>query len=197
MAESSSEAAGSDAAFEHRLIVAGFGGQGVLTLGKLLCMAAMRENRTVTYLPSYGSEVRGGTAKTQVVISSGAIYSPLVEEADSLIILNELSFEKYASRLKPGGLLVANDSLVDEPAAPNARLLALPASEMAVELGNLKIANVLMMGAFIQATGLIGEESCCTAIEELLGARKADLLALNLQAFRKGMAFASEPVAGA
>jgi 2-oxoglutarate ferredoxin oxidoreductase subunit gamma len=101
---------------EHRLIVAGFGGQGILTLGKLLCMAAMREGKKVTYLPAYGPEVRGGTANCQVVISSGIIYSPLVEQADSAIILNQLSYERFARALKPSGLLLVNSSGVDTDA---------------------------------------------------------------------------------
>jgi len=175
---------------EHRLIAAGFGGQGILTLGKAVCMAAMRDDLTVTYLPSYGSEVRGGTAKCEVVVRRETICSPLVDEADSLVILNQPSFEKFVGRLKPGGLLVANTSIVEDATAPNARVLAFPASDIAIEMGNMRVANVIMLGAFIRATGLLGEQSCRDALEDLLGERKADLLGLNLRAFARGMELA-------
>ena len=122
---------------EHRLIVAGFGGQGVLSLGKLLCISAMAEGKTVTYLPSYGAEVRGGTANCQVTISSGSIYSPLVERADSLIILNQLSYDRFAARLREGGLMVVNSSAIDaREGNGDGRMVAVPATELAAQMGS-------------------------------------------------------------
>lgn len=171
---------------EFRLLVAGFGGQGILTLGKLICMAAMRDGRNVTYLPSYGSEVRGGTAKCEVVLSSGLIYSPLVESADGLIILNKLSFREYARRLKPDGLLVVDSAAIGSAKAPDADVIAFPAGQMAIELGNLRVANVMIFGAFVAATGLLDEANCVQVLKELLGGRKAELLDMNIEAFSRG-----------
>jgi 2-oxoglutarate ferredoxin oxidoreductase subunit gamma len=179
-------AQGGAADAEHRLVIAGFGGQGILTLGKLLCMAAMNEGRTVTYLPVYGSEVRGGTANCQVVISNGLIYSPLVERADSLIILNQPSYEKFAPCLKPGGLLVVNSSAVEDPHLQDVVVLALPAADIAAQMGNVRVTNILMLGAFVEAARLVTEQSCRQALTELLGSRQAGLLELNLRAFGKG-----------
>ncbi len=191
---------------EHRLIVAGFGGQGVLTVGKLLCTAAISEGKVVTYLPSYGAEVRGGTANCQVVISANTIYSPLVEQADSLIIMNQLSYDKFARRIKPQGLLLVNSSVIelDEvPAQGPATVLALPATEIAADMGNVRVANVILLSAFVRMTGLVEEESCLAALNDLLGERKASLMDLNMQAMRKGAELAATtrpqplPVSGA
>ncbi len=180
---------------EHRVIVAGFGGQGVLTLGKLLCTAAMGEGRLVTYFPSYGAEVRGGTANCQVVISSGTIYSPLVEEADSLIILNRLSYERFMPRLKPGGLVLVNRTGVDmdEVDTPSdGRTLALPAVERAAQMGNVRVGNVIMLGAFVETTSLLQPDSCRAALEGVFGRSKADVLELNLKAFEEGRQMARD-----
>ncbi len=177
---------------EHRLIAAGSGGQGVLTFCKLLCTAAVAEGRSVTYLPSYGPEVRSGTARCRVVISPAQIYSPLVERPDSLVILNQMSFDRFAEVIKPGGLMVLNASLIDEQegAEADARVLCLPATQMAVEMGEIRVANVIMLGAYVRAAGLVGEDACRRALRELMGGRKAELLALNQQALKRGMALA-------
>jgi len=178
---------------EYRLIAAGFGGQGSLTIGRLLCAAAIGEGRNVTYLPSYGSEVRGGTANCQVVISAGTIYSPLVEEADGLIILNQLSCERFAPRLKAGGLMVLNSSAVElpeEPVRTDGTVLAVPAGELAAELGDVRVANIVMLGTFVRASGILGEQSVRAAIERVLGARKAEMAELNARAWQKGLELA-------
>lgn len=173
---------------EHRLIAAGFGGQGILTLGKLLCKAALGEGKQVAYLPSYGSEVRGGTANCQIVIGTSTIYSPTVEAADELVILNQLSYEKFADRLKDDGVMVANtsgvelaDSHVDSP-----QVIGLPATDMAADLGNIQVANIVMLGGFLAARPLVTRESALAALRELLGERKADMMPLNERAFDQG-----------
>jgi len=173
---------------EHRTVVAGFGGQGILTVGKLLCMSALAEGRHVTYLPSYGSEVRGGTANCQLVFSPDPISSPLVEEADSLIIFNTLSYERFAARLKPGGLMLLNSSGTDpegEGPAATATVLSIPAAELAADLGSVRVTNVIMLGAFLAACPLVRPQTAMAALKELLGS-KTDLLALNVQAFEEG-----------
>ena len=178
---------------EHRLIAAGFGGQGIMTLGKLLCTAAMREGKDVTYLQSYGAEVRGGTANCQVVVGSGTIYSPLVEQADSLVMLNQLSYDRFAPVLKPGGLLLVNSSTVSaEPdgRAAGARLVQTPATELAVEMGNIRVANVIMLGVLLGLTELVGQEACRGALTDLLGRRRPELLELNERALARGIQLA-------
>lgn len=175
---------------EQRILIAGFGGQGILTLGKLLCNAAISEGKNVTYMPSYGTEVRGGTCNCHVVISPEEIFSPYVEAADGLIILNELSYERFRPTLRPGGLLVLNTSMVDPETYEgdsDARILGLSATETAGEMGNVLVANVLLLGAFIGATGLCGAESIEQAIRDWLGEGKEEKIPLNLEAFRRGM----------
>jgi len=184
-------------AAEYRLLIAGFGGQGVLTVGKLLCMAAMREGKHVTYVPSYGSEVRGGTANCHVVISDGPVFNPLVEQPDSLIILNQLSYDRFAGQIRPGGLLVLNSSLVtpssDQSCGDDgARMLQVPATQTAAELGNVLVANTIMLGAFMQATHICRDESIFEALEQSLKGKKAELLQLNRRAYRAGAELARE-----
>jgi len=175
---------------ERRLIVAGFGGQGVLTIGRLLCVAAMKEGKLVTYLPAYGGEVRGGTANCQVVISPGAIFSPVVEAADCLIILNQLSYERFSHRLRSDGLMLVNSSGVDLDEAPppqdGARLVAVPAAEKAAQMGDLRAGNMIMLGAFVALSDLVRMESCRLALRQTFTGPKASLLDLNLEALQAG-----------
>mgnify|MGYP006290211501 CR=1 FL=1 len=180
---------------EHRTIIAGFGGQGVLTLGKLLCRASMREGKNVTYLPSYGSEVRGGTANCHVVVSPQTIFSPYVEEADTLIILNELSFDRFGDSIRPDGLFLLNSSLVDAEDSEHVRgvrFLPLPATRLATEMGASVVANVVMLGAFLTLSGLAQLESAEAEIRELLSERKSESIPVNLKALRKGHQLAAD-----
>ncbi|MDP6438616.1 MAG: 2-oxoacid:acceptor oxidoreductase family protein [Candidatus Brocadiia bacterium] len=175
---------------EDRLIVAGFGGQGVLTLAGLLCQAAMEEGRQITYLPSYGGEVRSGTVNCQVVISGGEIYSPVVEAADSLIILNEMSFERFGDAIRDGGLLLLNTSLAapgDYAREHRARVLPVRATELAAEMGNVVVANTIMLGAFLGATAMCGEETVAEVLRRTLTGRKSNVLELNLRALQAGI----------
>jgi 2-oxoglutarate ferredoxin oxidoreductase subunit gamma len=179
---------------EHRLIAAGSGGQGIMTLGKLLCMAAMREGRNVTYMQSYGAEVRGGTANCQVVVGSGTIYSPLVEQADSLVMLNQPSYDRFAPVLKPDGLMLVNSSTVSprpDGQAAGARLFQVPATELAAEMGDVRAANVIMLGVLLGLTGLVNHETCRGALADLLGRRRPELLALNEGALARGFELAA------
>ncbi len=179
----------------HRIIIAGFGGQGVLTLGRLLCMSAMSEGKEVTYLPSYGSEVRGGTANCHVVISPDQIFSPFVEKADSLIILNRASFERFRDAIRPGGLLVVNTSLVelgDYESTHQVTVLPVPATEQAAELGNVLVGNVLLLGAFRKATGICCRKSVEQAIRQLLTGRKSRDIEVNQKALERGTQLAAE-----
>lgn len=187
----------SDSNAEHRVLIAGFGGQGILTAGKILCKAAINEGQNATYMPSYGTEVRGGTCNCHVVISPREIFSPYVESADSLVILNELSYERFHGLLRPGGLLVLNASMVslDDYERPSeCRLLAIPATEIANDMGNVLVANVMLLGGFIGATGICSEETVEQTIRDWLGDEKKVHIPLNLKAFRRGLQMATECV---
>lgn len=175
---------------EGRLIVAGFGGQGVLTLAGLLCRAAMEEGRQITYLPSYGGEVRSGTVNCQVVISAEEIYSPVVEAADALIILNEMSFDCFGDAIRAGGLLLLNTSLAapgDYAQEHQARVLPVRATELAAEMGNVVVANTIMLGAFLGATAVCREESVAEVLRRTLTGHKSSALDLNLRALQVGI----------
>ncbi len=178
---------------EYRLIAAGSGGQGILTLAKLLCTAAMNEGKTVTYFPSYGAEVRGGTANCQVVLSNRHIHAPLVEHAHSLIVLNQPSYERFLPRLMPGGLLVANTSAVELAAEPpgHATIVAVPAAEAAARMGDVRVGNVIMLGAFAAACRVVSQEACRDALREQFVGRRAAMLDLNLAAFQAGVGMAA------
>jgi 2-oxoglutarate ferredoxin oxidoreductase subunit gamma len=144
-------------------------------------------------MQSYGAEVRGGTANCQVVVGSGTIYSPLVEHADSLVMLNQLSYDRFSPVLKPGGLLLVNSSTVAaDPggAADRARLVQVAATELAAEMGNVRVANVIMLGVLLGLTGLVGQETCRGALADLLGRRRPGLLELNGQALSRGLQLA-------
>jgi len=180
---------------EHRLTVAGFGGQGVLTLGKLICVSAIGEGKQVTYLPSYGSEVRGGTAHCHVVVSPDPIFSPFVERADSIIVLNHPSFERFGSILRPGGIAVLNTSLVepgDYESAHRATVLPIRATELAAEMGNVLVANVLLLGAFLEVSNICRRESVERALRQFLKGPKSLKVEINLRALQRGAELAAE-----
>ena len=174
----------------ERVIMAGFGGQGIMMIGKLLAGVAMREGKEVTFFPSYGAEVRGGTAHCHIVISDEPINSPVVEEADTLFIMNQPSYDKFRGRLRDGGLLVLNSSMAEEAASPEAGRTAtcvgVPATEAANEIGNVRVANSVMLGAYAAARGLLPVEAVLAGLEREMVGRKAALLEVNRTAFRKG-----------
>ena len=180
----------------EKIIIAGSGGQGVMTIGKLLVTAMMRAGREVTYLPSYGAEVRGGTANCSVVLSDEAIYSPLIETADTLVIFNQPSYDKFRARLAPGGLIIVNSSMTQPDAAQKsvgkATLVALPATEAADALGNVRVANLVMLGAYAAARGGLTVDTVVDCLKEEFSGPRAHLLELNRKAFLKGQELAGK-----
>ena len=143
----------------ERIIIAGAGGQGIMLLGKILATSIMEENKFVTWLPSYGAEVRGGTAHCLVVVSDEEIGSPYIKEADALIVMNSPSLMKFKGRLKNKGLLIANSSLVDNITDKKFTVLNFPFTDIASNLGNIRIANMVALGVYAQAaTTIIGGE---------------------------------------
>ncbi len=179
----------------ERVIMAGFGGQGMMMLGKLFAGVATGENRQVTFFPCYGPEVRGGTAHCHVVVSNEPIYSPIVEKADSLIIMNQPSYDKFRSRLKPGGLLLINASMAEPDSAlegsSQAVCLPIPATDAANELGNVRVANVVMLGAYVAVRPVLPSPAVAAGLESQFTGTKARLLEINRRALQKGAELAA------
>ncbi|MFA5058804.1 MAG: 2-oxoacid:acceptor oxidoreductase family protein, partial [Opitutaceae bacterium] len=141
---------------EERIIIAGFGGQGVLMIGKLLAHAGMMEGKNVTWLPAYGPEMRGGTANCNVIISDDIIGAPIVTEATCVIAMNLPSLDRFESFVRPGGWLLANSSLIPRtPVRRDVQTLAIPVNDLAQEQGSPKVANVVMLGAYLAVTPVV------------------------------------------
>ena len=172
----------------ERIIIAGAGGQGIMLLGKVLAEAVMRENKYVTWFPSYGAEVRGGTAYCMVVISSQEIGSPYIDKADTLIIMNEPALMRFKNRIKNKGLLVMNSSLANKNIKQNARILKYPFTDIAAKLGNLKVANIVALGCYLNNKKIVSTNSVIQAIEEIAPEDKKDLIDINKQALKEGLA---------
>lgn len=172
----------------ERTILAGFGGQGVMLMGQLLTYAGMLEEKQVTWLPSYGPEMRGGTANCTVMVDEDPIASPVISKnATSIIVMNQPSLVKFEEDLVPGGICLINSSLIDaKPSREDIKAYYVPSNELAAELGNMKVANIVMLGAFVEITGAVKKESILKALAEKLGASKAHLMELNEKAFEKG-----------
>ncbi len=173
--------------------IAGFGGQGVLFAGVILADAGMRAGRHVSWLPSYGPEMRGGTANCHVVISEKRIGSPLVSQAEVLIAMNRPSLEKFQQEVRPGGLILYNRSLISGVALrEDVRLVPVPATEIAEGLGSSKVANVVMLGAYLGCAGFLPEEMILSALNAKAKSRK-DIAELNVRALRAGREFVLSP----
>ena len=174
---------------ETNLCVAGFGGQGVMTLGKFLADATCNAtDKNVTFFPSYGAEQRGGTANCFVVISDGFIGAPLGDVMDDLIVMNEPSKAKFLKTLKKGGNLFINSSIVSDDVAgrDDITVIKAPVTGMALEMGNAKVLNVIMLGVYVGYTEVVPPQVVWETIEHKLGS-KPKLLPLNKEAFEKGL----------
>ncbi len=167
-----------------RIFIAGSGGQGILLMGKLLAYAAMEEGKEVTFLPSYGAEMRGGTANCGVVISDRPIGSPVVNEAEIVVVMNEPSLKKFEANVLPDKHLFINATLVpDKTERTDIRAYYVNANELAERLGIAKAANMVMLGAVVRATNAVLEENVQKAIEKEFSGKKAKLKDTNLSAF--------------
>ena len=169
------------------MMIAGFGGQGVLVCGKLLAYAGMLEGKHVTWFPSYGAEIRGGTANCTVIISSNEIGSPVVQNPSAMLIFNEASFLKFEKRIKAGGHLFLNTSLVHAPSnRHDITRIEVRANDIAEDLGDSRIANMVMLGAFLDKTGVVAMESVLAALKQVLPPRRHSLIPLNKNALKRG-----------
>ena len=167
-----------------KMFFAGSGGQGVLLMGQMVTYAAMLEDKSSTFFPSYGPEMRGGTANCTVVVSDKTVSCPLIFESDCVVAMNLPSMIKFEPTLKPGGLLLLNKSIIhQEPKRDDISVLNIPANDLALELGNPRVANMIMLGAFVRASGVVSPETVVKVIRETFGEKKAALIDINIQAF--------------
>ncbi|MDA8236345.1 MAG: 2-oxoacid:acceptor oxidoreductase family protein [Chloroflexi bacterium] len=172
---------------ERSIVFAGFGGQGILFAGKVLARAAMAEDREVFWIPSYGPEMRGGTASCTVIVGDEPIGSPIVDEPDAAVVLNPPSYAKFAAHVAPGGLLVVNETLVGEAAERgDVHELRIPCTRLAKDAGDDSLVSVVALGALVGYLGLVRPASIRAAIREVVGARRPDVLAADLAAFDAG-----------
>jgi 2-oxoglutarate ferredoxin oxidoreductase subunit gamma len=176
----------------QEIIMGGVGGQGIMVIGNLLAQAAFMENLNVTYLPIYGVEKRGGHADCTVVIANEEIGSPVVGYPQSCIIMSKLSLLKYAPRIKPHGFLLLNSSLIDpqDVSRNDLDVLSIPVHELAQELGNDRLGNMIVIGAFVEKTKVVSLDSLIAALPKIFDERHHHLIPDNTKAIRKGAEYA-------
>jgi len=174
-------------------IFAGFGGQGVMLMGQLLAYSGMYEGKNVSWFPSYGPEMRCGTANCSVVVSDEPVGSPVISEPDVLVAMNRPSLEKFEGMVKSGGMIFYNSSLIDiKPKRTDIKAIPIPANEIAGELGNSRVANMVVMGAILKSTGAVKLDTVMKVLtEKVLTGKKKDLVDVNRAALQKGMELVS------
>ncbi len=175
----------------EEVVLAGFGGQGVMSMGQLLAYAGMLEDKHVAWIPSYGPEMRGGTANCSVTISTEPISSPIITEPGTAIVLNKPSLDKFAPLVKPGGILLINSSLIDPGYfRPGIKIFEIPANDLALEMGNTRVANMVLLGAFIELTSAVSIDSVIESLKKVLPEYRHNLIPLNRAALEKGQQIA-------
>jgi 2-oxoglutarate ferredoxin oxidoreductase subunit gamma len=171
---------------QTEVIMSGFGGQGLMMIGKLLAYAGLEEGKTVTWLPSYGPEMRGGTANCTVVVSDGPIGSPLITSPKAAIVMNQPSLEKFAPMLRKGGILVINRTMIPvDTDRTDIRSFRIKADDIAAELGNRRSANLVVLGAYIGLDEVVGHETIVEAIKKTFASKK-QFIDVNCKTFMKG-----------
>ena len=178
----------------HDVFISGFGGQGILLAGQLLAEAAMEKGLNVTFFPSYGVEMRGGTARCTVVISDEEIGSPIVDSPLCVIAMNQPSLLRFQEVVTEGGLLIVNSSLarMDDVKRNGIRVREVPMSEMAIELGNTRLTNMVALGVYAELSGAIEPGELAVALKSVIPARNHKLIPLNEKAILKGAAYAAQ-----
>lgn len=176
----------------EEIIIAGFGGQGVMSMGQLLAYAGMLEGKNVSWLPSYGPEQRGGTANCAVVVSDEPVGSPVISRPSAAIILNNPSFEKFEPHVRQGGLLILNSSLVTRVSSrTDIKVIEVKATHLANELGNAKVANMILLGAYLAHSQFISLQSVIQSLNKVLSEH---LITLNIQALERGTSLVLEHI---
>ncbi|WP_298033419.1 2-oxoacid:acceptor oxidoreductase family protein [uncultured Dysosmobacter sp.] len=174
---------------KKEIIISGFGGQGGLAIGKNLAEAGMAEGLNVTWAPSYGPEMRGGTANCSVVLSDKPVGSPVFARFTELIALNEPSLSKFEEGVLPGGSVFVNSDVVtDRVSRSDLTAYYIPCAKIAEEVGNPKVGNMVMLGAYVAATKILKPETIEAMIQSMFAGPKAKFIPLNIEAFRRGMA---------
>ena len=170
------------------LIIAGFGGQGVLSMGKILAYSGIMQDMEVSWMPSYGPEMRGGTANVTVILSDKKIGSPILGKCDTVIVLNQQSMDKFESYVKPGGLLIYDpNGITRHPQRKDINICSIEAAEESARMGNLKAFNMIVLGAFLQKRPVVTLDSVVKGLQKSLPARHHHLIAMNEEAIRVGM----------
>lgn len=171
----------------HEILFAGFGGQGVLSMGMTLAYAGLVENKEITWMPSYGPEMRGGTANCVVVISDKFISSPIVTKFDVIVSLNQPSLDKFEKAVRPNGILIYDsDNVLIPPSRTDITVLPVPAETEALKLKNMKVKNMVMLGALLSVCEIVHHGSVVKALEQVLPERYHNLLKVNQQALERG-----------
>lgn len=172
----------------EEIIIAGFGGQGVLSMGKILAYSGVMQGQEVSWFPSYGPEMRGGTANVTVILSDDRISSPVLHEYDSAIILNQQSMDKFEDTVKPGGVLLYDpNGIVHPPKRKDINVYRIPGAQLSIEMGNPKTFNMIIMGAYLKAKPIVQLENVKKGLEKSLPERHHRLIPLNLEAIHKGL----------
>lgn len=172
---------------ETRMLFAGFGGQGLLFMGKVLAYAGMLKDKQVTWIPSYGPEMRGGTANCSVVISDEEIASPIVNRPDILVAMNQPSLDKFGLKVKDQGLIIVNSSIVKNiPEFPGCNVIEVPANDLAQDLGTIKIANIVVLGVMLKMIDFLSKEDIINALTEIMPKGREKILEMNKLAVEKG-----------
>ena len=182
---------------KQSFVFSGSGGQGIMSAGITLAQAAIDMGKHATYLPEYGPEQRGGSAKCTVVISDETIVSPLPKKCDNLIVMNEQAYAKFFEDVKDGGILLVNSCRVSDTSdSEGARIISAPVDDLALEVGNAKAANVILIGILIGATGIVTEEAFRASLEEKFKDKKPGILEMNIRALDKGIEIGKAAVNG-
>jgi len=172
----------------EEIIIAGFGGQGVLSMGKILAYSGIMQDQEVSWMPSYGPEMRGGTANVTVIISDDRISSPILTQYDTAIILNQLSMNKFEETVKPGGTLLYDpNGIFNPPTRTDIKIFKIEGAKIAAEMGNTKIFNMVILGGFMKARPIVKLENVIAGLKKSLPARYHKLIPLNEAAITKGM----------
>ena len=173
---------------KEEIIIAGFGGQGVLSMGKILAYGGIMQDQEVAWLPSYGPEMRGGTCNVSVVLSDNKISSPILSKFDTAIILNQQSMDKFESRVKPGGLLIYDtNGITRHPERKDIRICRIDAVEEAAKLGNAKAYNMVVLGAYLKMKPVVTMDNVLKGLKKSLPPRRHNLIPMNEQAITVGM----------
>lgn len=173
---------------KEEIIIAGFGGQGVLSMGKILAYSGLMEDKEVSWMPAYGPEQRGGTANVTVIMSDDRISSPILSQYDVAIILNQPSLEKFENKVKPGGILMYDGyGIAEPPTRKDIQVYRIDAMDAAAEIGNAKAFNMIVLGGLLKLKPMVTIDSVVKALRKTLPERHHHLIPMNEEAIRKGM----------